>query len=105
MRAHWRLIFDRNQHIFSVTCNPANPDELYATGYESSAWISSDKGEHWRRIEGYNFLWGHRVTADPVRPGWVYINTFGGGVWHGRTDGKAGVEDIATPQLQPLAAK
>jgi len=103
--AHWRLIFDRNQHIFSVTCNPANPDELYATGYESSAWISSDKGEHWRRIEGYNFLWGHRVTADPVRPGWVYINTFGGGVWHGRTDGKAGVEDIATPQLQPLAAK
>lgn len=99
--AHWSRIFSANEHIFDVTYDPRNPRELYATGFESSAWISKDAGEHWRRIEGYNFMWGQRVFADPVRPGWVYINTFGGGVWHGRTGAKPGLEDIATPQAMP----
>jgi photosystem II stability/assembly factor-like uncharacterized protein len=99
---HWKLLFDRNQHIYDVTYDPRSTDVLYATGFESSAWISPDRGQHWRRIAGYNFMWGHRVIADPTQPGSVYIDTFGGGIWHGRTDEQeTGVEDIATPQLAP----
>ena len=97
--AHWSTLFSGDRHVYDVTLDPKNPSELFAAGFESSAWKSIDKGGHWTRIPGYNFKWGHRVIVDPVHPGWVYINTFGGGVWHGRIDGTPGVEDIATPEI------
>ena len=99
--AHWKPLFTGNQHIFDVTFNPKNPSELYATGFESSAWHSTDRGEHWQRIAGYNFRAGHRVTPDPLHDGMIYINTFGGGVWYGRVDAKPGVEDIVSKEIAP----
>jgi photosystem II stability/assembly factor-like uncharacterized protein len=99
--AHWKPLFTGNQHIFDVTWNQKNPSELYATGFESSAWHSTDRGEHWQRIAGYDFRAGHRVTPDPANPGMIYINTFGGGVWYGRVDAKPGVEDIVSKEIAP----
>jgi len=99
--ATWALLFNGDQHIYSVTYNRENPSELYAAGFNSSAWHSTDAGAHWRRIPGYNFRAGHRVIADPAHPGMVYITTFGGGVWHGPVDGKPGVEDIASKEIAP----
>jgi photosystem II stability/assembly factor-like uncharacterized protein len=97
----WKEVFDRDQHVYDVTIDPRNPDVLYAAGFESSAWRSSDDGEHWTRIAGPNFKWMHRVILDPVISGNIYVTTYGGGVWHGQVDGKPGPEDIATPELQP----
>jgi hypothetical protein len=74
---------------------------MYAAGFESSAWRSVDRGEHWTRIPGFNFKWGHRVILDPKDPGKIYVTTFGGSVWHGRANGQPAIVDIATPQLQP----
>lgn len=101
--AHWHPLFTGDQHVYDVTYNPANPSELYATGFSSSAWRSIDDGAHWTRIPGFNFKAGHRVIADPVHPGHVYITTFGGGVWHGAVDGTPGVEDIASKEVAPPA--
>jgi photosystem II stability/assembly factor-like uncharacterized protein len=84
----WRQTLDRDQHV-------------YAAGFESSAWRSEDRGEHWRRIPGFNFKWGHRVIIDPTDSGKIYITTFGGSVWHGSASGKLAVLDIATPELEP----
>lgn len=97
----WKQTLDRDQHIFDVSVDPRNPRVLYATGFESSAWISVDRGEHWRRIVGFDFKWAHRVIPDPADAKSVYISTFGGGVWQGRVDGKPAVVDIATPELEP----
>ncbi len=97
----WKAVLDRDQHIYDVTIDPRDADTLYAAGFESSAWRSNDRGEHWTRIPGYNFKWGHRVMPDLVDPGMVYISTFGGGVWHGPSAGAEGHADIATPVLQP----
>jgi photosystem II stability/assembly factor-like uncharacterized protein len=99
--ATWQLLFGGDPHVYDVTFNPANPSELYATGFSSSAWHSTDNGAHWTRIAGFNFRAAHRVIADPMHPGMVYIATFGGGVWHGAVDGKAAVEDIATRKIAP----
>jgi len=99
--ATWELLFGGDQHVYSVTYNRANPSELYAAGFSSSAWHSTDDGAHWRRIPGFNFKAAHRVIADPVHPGMVYITTFGGGVWHGAVDGKPGVEDIVSKEIAP----
>jgi photosystem II stability/assembly factor-like uncharacterized protein len=96
----WKRIFDREEHVYDVTIDPRNPDTVYAAGYDSSAWISRDRGEHWSRIAGPNFHWMDRVIPDPNDPGKIYIATFGGSVWHGDLKGK-GWTDIATPELQP----
>ena len=97
----WRAVLDRDRHIYDVTIDPRNPDRLYAAGFESSAWRSVDRGEHWMRIAGFNFKWGHRVIPDPENLEKVYITTFGGSVWHGRVDGEDRPVDIVTPQMQP----
>lgn len=97
----WRTVLDRDQHVYDVTIDPRNPDSLYAAGFESSAWRSADRGEHWTRIPGFNFKWGHRVIPDPEDAGQVYITTFGGSVWHGRLDGADEPLDIMTPRMQP----
>jgi photosystem II stability/assembly factor-like uncharacterized protein len=97
----WRQVLDRDQHVYDVTIDPRNPNWLYAAGFESSAWRSVDRGEHWTRIPGFNFKWGHRVIPDPADPNSVYITTFGGSVWHGSAHGNPGILDIATSQMEP----
>ncbi len=97
----WRQVLERDRHIYDVTIDLRDANILYAAGFESSAWRSTDRGEHWARIPGFNFKWGHRVIADPMNSHMVYITTFGGGVWHGSVDGEDRPLDIMTPQLQP----
>ena len=98
---NWRQVLDRDRHVYDITVDSKNPNVLYAVGFESSAWRSADRGEHWTRIAGFNFKWGHRVIPDPSDTKSVYITTFGGSVWHGRIDGKAGPQDIATQEMRP----
>ena len=96
----WRNVLSQDQHVYDVTVDPRDPKLLYACGFESSAWRSTDRGETWKRIRGYNFKWGHRVIPDPFDPDRIYITTFGGSVWYGPATGDPkAVEDIITPAL------
>jgi photosystem II stability/assembly factor-like uncharacterized protein len=97
----WRQIFDRDRHVYEVTLDPKDANVLYAAGFESSAWRSADRGEHWSRIAGFNFKWAYRVIPDPVDHNKVYVSTFGGSLWHGSLSGRDVPQDIATPKLQP----
>jgi len=102
--ASWRNALNQDQHVYDVTVDVRNPGWLYATGFESSAWRSIDRGVTWHRIRGFNFKWGHRVIPDPADPAMIYITTFGGSVWHGPAAGDPRpVEDIvdAPPLLAP----
>ncbi len=98
---HGEGVLDRDRHVYDVTIDPHDAKTLYASGFESSAWKSNDRGENWTRIPGFNFKWGHRVIPDPDDPKKVYITTFGGGVWHGSVAGEDRPLDIVTPELQP----
>jgi photosystem II stability/assembly factor-like uncharacterized protein len=94
----WSQSFDESQHVYDVTIDPKSPDTLYITGFDAGAWRSTDAGKHWKRIQGYNFKWGHRVIIDPQDPTQIYITTFGGSVWHGPAAGDPNSkEDILTP--------
>jgi photosystem II stability/assembly factor-like uncharacterized protein len=98
----WRNVHAADQHVYDITVDPRGAGTLYACGFESSAWRSTDRGETWRRIPGYNFKWGHRVIPDPADARMIYITTFGGSVWHGPAAGDPRAnEDIATPALRP----
>ena len=98
---NWRQIFARDRHVYDVTIDPQDPNAVYASGFESSAWRSSDRGEHWTRIPGFNFKWSYRVILDPVDRNKIYVSTFGGSVWHGSLLGREENLDIATPEMQP----
>lgn len=99
--ATWHPSLTRDQHIYDVTIEPRNSNILYAAGFESSAWRSSDRGNHWTRIPGFNFKWAQRVTPDLDDPTMIYITTFGGGVWHGPSQGGNDYQDISTVGMQP----
>jgi photosystem II stability/assembly factor-like uncharacterized protein len=97
----WRNTLDRDQHVYDVTFDPREPHTLYASGFESCAWRSTDRGETWRRIRGYNFKWGHRVIPDPYHPAMIYVTTFGGSVWYGPAVGDpSATEDIVSTVLR-----
>jgi photosystem II stability/assembly factor-like uncharacterized protein len=97
----WKQVLDRDRHVYDITIDPRNPAILYAAGFESSAWRSLDRGEHWSRIGGFNFKWAHRVIPDPQDPEKVYITTFGGSIWHGTVNAENRLQDIVTPELAP----
>jgi photosystem II stability/assembly factor-like uncharacterized protein len=97
----WKQVLEKDRHIYDVTIDSQDSNVLYATGFESSAWRSADRGLHWGRIAGFNFKWGHRVIPDPLNRDEVYITTFGGSVWHGAINGRPQDVDIATPVLEP----
>jgi photosystem II stability/assembly factor-like uncharacterized protein len=85
----WQSLFTQSQHVYDLTIDPNHPDTLYICGFDAAAYRSTDRGNHWTRIEGYDFKWGHRVILDPNQPGQIYITTYGGGVWHGPAAGAA----------------
>jgi photosystem II stability/assembly factor-like uncharacterized protein len=80
----WRRVLEQDQHVNDITIDPKDARVLYAAGFESTAWRSGDRGLTWKRIPGYDFKWGHRVTVDPQDRSQIYITTFGGSVWHGK---------------------
>ena len=93
----WRQVLQKDQHIHDITFDSVNKI-YYACGFNGSVYRSSDAGETWNRIKGYNFKWGKRVDPDPQDPSKIFVVTFGGGVWYGpaKGDDKA-VEDIVSP--------
>ena len=94
----WKPLFTDSQHVYDLAIDPKNPDVLYITGFDEAAYRSTDRGAHWTQINGYNFKWGHRITPDPNDPSKIYINTYGGGVWHGPANGgPEGQKDVLTP--------
>jgi photosystem II stability/assembly factor-like uncharacterized protein len=97
----WQSVLDKDQHVYDITVAPSDPKNLYAAGFESSVWRSTDRGMHWERIPGFNFKWAHRVILDPDHRDQIYVTTFGGSVWHGAVNGHTQTVDIATPALEP----
>jgi photosystem II stability/assembly factor-like uncharacterized protein len=95
----WKQTLNKDQYIFDLTFDPRNK-MYYACGFSFSAYRSENQGKTWERIKGFNHKLGRRVDIDPVNQEMIYINTYGGGVWHGpaKGDPKA-IEDIITPAL------
>ena len=79
----WKTIFDQNQYVYDVTADPHHPGRLYCNTFNSAAYLSDDFGKNWKKIKGYDFHWGQRITVDRNDPEQIYINTFGASVWHG----------------------
>jgi hypothetical protein len=79
----WIYLWGGDLHIWDVHVDAHNSNVVYATSFQGHLMVSENRGETWRRIEGYNFYWTQRIFNDPYREGYLYMTRFGGGVWHG----------------------
>ncbi|PYP99282.1 MAG: hypothetical protein DMF82_25305, partial [Acidobacteria bacterium] len=103
--AAWRNVLPRAQHVYDTTIDLRQADTLYAGGFDQAAWRSTDRGETWSRIRGFNFKWGHRVIPDVNDASKIYVTTFGGSVWHGPAAGDpdAPEDAVRVPGAAPPA--
>ena len=80
----WTSIFDQDQYVYDVTVDPYHKGRLYCNTFNQAAWRSDDNGQSWKKIKGYDFHWGQRITIDENDHEKIYITTFGSSVWHGK---------------------
>jgi hypothetical protein len=97
----WRQIFDRDRHVYDVTVDPKDRNVLYAASFESSAWRSTDRAEHWSWIPGFNFKWAYPVIPDPLHRYKIYVSTFTASLWYGSVVQRDAQMDIAAAELEP----
>ncbi len=91
----WTQVLLEAQHVYDIAIDPRNPDLMYACGFDQGVYRSEDRGLTWRRLRGFNFKWGQRVVTDRADPAFIYVTTFGGGVWRGPAAGDpASTEDV-----------
>jgi len=83
----WSRLFREDAHVYALAVDPANPSRLFINTFDSAAFRSDDAGKTWTKLKGYNFKWGHRPVLDIRHPGMLYLTTFGGGLYHGPTQG------------------
>ncbi len=99
----WKNVLSDDQHIYGITIDEKNRKVVYACGFESSVRRSDDAGLTWKRLQGYDFKWGHRVFPDQLDRKMIFVTTFGGSVWYGPAKGdQRASETIVTPSVRPL---
>ncbi len=104
--ASWKLVFQQDAHVYAAAVNPDNPNTVIINTFDSAAFRSDDRGESWKRLDGYTFKWGHRPVFDIHNPGMIYLTTFGGSVFYGPAEGVPSVpEDILEPTWQKWYGK
>ncbi len=91
----WKRVFDETMRVNSAAIDSRNPKMIFINTFQNAAFRSDDRGETWKRLEGYRFKWGQRPNLDPRNPGWIYLTTYGGSVFRGPAAGVPGAfEDI-----------
>ena len=83
----WRQVFDEQVRVYAAAFDPRNTDVLYINTFQNAAYRSEDRGEHWERLPGYRFKWGHRPVPDPTNPDRLFLTTYGGSVFYGPATG------------------
>lgn len=91
--ASWEQVFDETKHVYAAGVDPKNPSTVFINTFNSAAYRSDDRGATWRRLEGYNFKWGHRPVVDPHDSSRLFLTTFGGSVYVGPAEGVPGGEE------------
>ena len=90
---NWKRVFRGDAHVYAAAVDPANPETVIINTFDSAAFRSEDRGLTWRRLEGYDFKWGHRPIFDAHHPGMLYLTTFGGSVFYGPATGVPGAKE------------
>lgn len=87
--ATWKRVAREGSEHFGAYFDPKRLSRVYMTLTEGppgpSLWVSDDNGETWRPIRSFPFANAQRVEFDRDHPEVIYVTTFGGSVFRGRT--------------------
>lgn len=83
----WDQCFFENYRVNAAGMDPDKPNVIFINTFQNAAFRSDDRGENWKRIEGYRFKWGQRAIPDINNPGMLFLTTYGGSVFYGPSKG------------------
>jgi photosystem II stability/assembly factor-like uncharacterized protein len=83
----WVQLTDPGLHVYTVSVDKADPSKLYLGTFDAALFCSTDRGQTWKQLPGFDFQWGYRPVPDPHHPGMLYMTTFGSSVWYGPAEG------------------
>ena len=83
----WRQCFDERVRVFAGAFDSRYTNKIFINTFQNGAYRSDDKGNTWKRINGYRFKWGHCPIPDPNNPGMLYLTTYGVSIYYGPADG------------------
>jgi hypothetical protein len=93
----WKQIFSPQAHVYSAVVDPQDANRLYLATFDAGAYRSTDRGQTWDRLKGFNFQWCYRAVPDPHHADMLYLTTFGSSVWYGPAQGvPTALEDIVS---------
>ncbi len=83
---NWKKVLDK-RFVFQLTTDERQPDLIYAAicqdsdfQKEKGVYVSQDKGDTWKNVEGIPFRNINKVFINPQNINHLYLATFGGGV-------------------------
>ncbi len=83
----WKRVLEQ-EYILGLTVDKRNPDLIYAAycnddDYHSGRgiYVSKNRGDTWENIGDIPFVNTYRVSIHPEDLDWLYVTTFGGGVF------------------------
>ena len=82
----WKPVFDTAAYVYDVTIDSRHPGRVYCNTFNHAAYRSDDYGKSWKKLNGYDFHWGHRVIPDMYNAEKVFLTTFGSSVWYGKPE-------------------
>jgi photosystem II stability/assembly factor-like uncharacterized protein len=92
---NWEQVFDERIRVNAAGAHPDRPGIIFINTFQNAAYRSDDRGETWKRLEGYRFKWGQKAVPDIHHPGMLFLTTYGGSVFYGPAEGIPGAfEDI-----------
>lgn len=84
----WNLIFGPEMQVVTVSIDQSDLSILYIGTFDAAMFRSTDRGQTWHQLEGFDFQWDYRPVPGPHHPGMLYMTTFGRSVWYRAVEGQ-----------------
>ena len=81
----WRNVFDASVRVEGVHVDSRDSEVVYIATFDGRVLVSRDGTMTWKECEKFEFQHPKSVLEDPNDPNMIYVTTFGGGLWYGRT--------------------
>jgi photosystem II stability/assembly factor-like uncharacterized protein len=90
----WKLCWGEDRYVFGVNLDPYNANNVFAVTFQGELVVSTDAGETWTQIKGFDFKWSYSPFIDINHPDFLFVTTFGGGIWRGPTGIEPALKEI-----------
>jgi len=81
----WDFCWGEDRYVFSVNLDPYDSNNVFAVTFQGQLAMSNDAGATWTQLYGHDFRQSYSPFIDRNHPDFIFVTTFGGGIWRGPT--------------------